>query len=78
MERNFDIHQWQAKFLKEGTVNEAISVESTAIKVKADLETALARIEHFKKTNLIASNENPFNDVEVDIEEALLTLGHLG
>lgn len=78
MENNFDIHQWQAKYIKKQTINEGISAESTAAKVKADLENALARIEYFKETNQIPSNESPFNDVEIDIEEALLTLGYIG
>jgi len=78
MESNFDIHKWQGKHLKKASLNEQITQDTVALEVKRHLKIALDIIEEYKEVNQIASNENPFNDVEVDIEEALLTLGHLG
>jgi hypothetical protein len=78
MESNFDIHQWQAKHLKKTSLNEQITQDTVALEVKRHLKIALDIMEEYKEANQIASNENPFNDVEVDIEEALYNLGHLG
>jgi|LakMenEpi03Aug12_release.lakeMendotaPanAssembly.Ray.scaffolds.fasta_scaffold3459425_1 hypothetical protein len=78
MENNFDIHNWQAKHLKKVSLNEQITQDTVALEVKRHLKIALDIMEEYKEANQIASNENPFNDVEVDIEEALYNLGHLG
>ncbi len=78
MENNFDIHNWQAKHLKKTSLNEQITQDTVALEVKRHLKIALDIMEEYKEANQIASNENPFNDVEVDIEEALYNLGHLG
>lgn len=77
MENNFDIHQWQAKHLKKTSLNEQISQDTVALEVKRYLKIALDVIEEYKEINQIASNENEFNDVEIHIEEALYTLGHI-
>jgi hypothetical protein len=78
MENTFDIHNWQAKHLKKTSLNEQITQDTVALEVKRHLKIALDIMEEYKEANQIASNENPFNDVEVDIEEALYNLGHLG
>ena len=77
MESNFDIHKWQGKHLKKASLNEQITQDTVALEVKRHLKIALDIIEEYKEVNQIASNENPLNDVEVDIEEALLTLGYV-
>lgn len=77
MENNFDIHKWQATHLKKTSLNEEISSETVALKVKSYLEGALAVIERYKEMNQIPSQESKFHDVEVDIEDALLTLGYI-
>ena len=77
MENNFDIHKWQANHLKKETLNEELSSDTVALKVKSYLEGALTVIENYKEINQIPSQESIFHDVEVDIEEALLTLGYI-
>ena len=77
MENNFDIHNWQAKHLKKVSLNEQVTQDTVALEVKRHLKIALDIMEEYKEANQIASNENPFNDVEVDIEEALYNLGHI-
>lgn len=77
MERDFDIHKWQAEHLNKTSLNEESTETSVALEVKRHLKIALDIIEEYKETNQIPSNESKFYDVEVDIEEALLTLGYI-
>jgi hypothetical protein len=74
---NFDIHNWQAKHLNKASLSEQVTQDTVALEVKRYLKIALDVIEEYKEANQIASNENEFNDVEIHIEEALLTLGHI-
>jgi hypothetical protein len=74
---NFDIHNWQAKHLNKASLSEQVTQDTVALEVKRYLKIALDVIEEYKEANQIASNENEFNDVEIHIEEALSTLGHI-
>jgi hypothetical protein len=69
---NFKKYLAEGKMLSEGSMESQVSME-----IKKHLEAALNIIEKYKELNQIPSNESSFNDVEVDIEEALLTLGYI-
>jgi hypothetical protein len=66
------------KYLTESKMlNEDLMTSQVSLEVKKHLESALNLIEKYKELNQIPSNESPFNDVEVDIEGALFSLGHM-
>ena len=69
---NFKKYLAEGKMLNEGSIESQVSME-----IKKHLEAALNIIEKYKELNQIPSNESTFNDVEVDIEDALLTLGYI-
>lgn len=82
MENNFDIHQWQAKYLtklvKENTskkINE--SVEDAAYEALDHIKAAFNVFTQYKEDNQIASNESEFNDIEVMLEDVVERLEEL-
>jgi hypothetical protein len=77
MRNDFDIHNWQAKHLKKTSLNEELTSTTVALQVKRHLEAILDLIEQYKEENQLASNESGFDDVETNIEDTLLILGHI-
>lgn len=82
MENNFDIHNWQAKYLtklvKENTskkINE--NVEDVAAEALEHIKAAFNIFEQYKEENQIASNESEFNDIEAMLEDIVERLEEL-
>ena len=82
MERDFDIHNWQAKHLtklvKESTskvLNE--NVEDVAYEALDHIKAAYNVLTQYKEANQIASNESEFNDIEAMLEDVVERLEEL-
>lgn len=74
MENNFDIHQWQAKYLpklgEESTVKVLKeNVEDVAYEVLEHIKAAYQVLNQYKEQNQIPSNESEFNDIEAMLED---------
>lgn len=78
MENNFDIHNWQAKYLKE-SIKPVIreNIEDTAYRAIKYVEAAYRVLEQYKEQNQIPSNESEFNDIEAMLEAVVDRLEEL-
>lgn len=78
MENNFDIHNWQAKYLKE-SIKPVIreNIEDTAYRAIKHVEAAYRVLEQYKEQNQIPSNESEFNDIEAMLEAVVDRLEEL-
>ena len=72
MENNFNIHEWQAKYLKENTakkqVNERVDLLTSAENALEHVKAAWQEINHYKEVESISSQENKLNEVEAALE----------
>lgn len=72
MENNFNIHAWQAKYLKENTakkqVNEQVDLLTSAENALEHVKAAWQEINHYKEVVNISSQENKLNEVEAALE----------
>lgn len=72
MENNFNIHEWQAKYLKENTakkqVNERVDLLTSAENALEHVKAAWQEIKHYREVADIPSLENELNEVETALE----------
>lgn len=72
MENNFNIHEWQAKYLKENTakkqVNERVDLLTSAENALEHVKAAWQEINHYREVVDIPSLENELNEVETALE----------
>ena len=77
MENNFDIHKWQARYLRENTakkqVNEQADLLVSAENALEHVKAAWQEINHYKEVDGIHSQENKLNEVE----EALVSVAEM-
>ena len=79
---NFNIHQWQVKYLKK-VLNENTSkvltenVEDVAYTALDHIKAAFNVLTQYKEDNEIASNESEFNDIEAMLEDVVEKLEEL-
>lgn len=75
MENNFDIHAWQAKYLKENTnkkqVNEQADLLTSAENALEHVKAAWQEINYYKEVADISSLENELNGVEAALESVV-------
>lgn len=75
MENNFDIHKWQAEYLRENVskkqVNEQAEAKPVAVEVLQHVKEALQLIEQYKEAENIFSPENELNEVEGALESVV-------